>query len=211
MNLTDSLFRSPAKFIAGAATISRLPKILLPEVAFFGKSNVGKSTLINSLCNHKTLAKTSRTPGRTQQINFFSILDKIIIVDLPGYGFAKVPMSVKAQWHQLIDYYFANRSNLKLINLLIDARRMIQDHDHKMIALFIALNLKFQIIFTKTDKISHEAYLKLIENTERFFVQNNYKQCNIIATSAKNKHIGVKTLQRSIILELRAQNLESKL
>ena len=100
-----SSFRQEAKFIAGAARSSQLPKISLPQVAFVGKSNVGKSSLINAICRRKSLARVSHTPGRTQQINFFSIAEKLVLVDLPGYGFAKVPLREKENWERLILHY----------------------------------------------------------------------------------------------------------
>ena len=106
------IFRQEAKFIAGAAEIKQLPKISLPQVAFIGKSNVGKSSLINTICRRKNLAKVSHTPGRTQQINFFSIADKLVLVDLPGYGFAKVSAEAKERWENLILYYLRNSPDL---------------------------------------------------------------------------------------------------
>ena len=114
--LNIKIFKQEAKFIAGVARIDQFPKLFLPQVAFFGKSNVGKSSLINAICRRKALARVSHTPGRTQQINFFSIDNKLLITDLPGYGFAKAPKSERANWHKLISYYLENDTNLQLVN-----------------------------------------------------------------------------------------------
>jgi GTP-binding protein len=148
------IFRQEAKFIAGAARPGQLPKISLPQIAFVGKSNVGKSSLINTICRRKQLARVSHTPGRTQQINFFSIGDKISLVDLPGYGFAKVPLREKDNWEKLILYYLHNSPHLKLVNVLIDARRGIKENDLKIIGLLASCEKKIQIVFTKSDKVN---------------------------------------------------------
>ena len=190
----SKLFRSEIKFIAGAAKVSQLPKIFLPEIAFIGKSNVGKSSLINTICNHRGLAKVSHTPGRTQQINFFSVLDKFVIVDLPGYGFAKVPLSVKERWEQLIIYYLQNRSNLKLVNLLIDARRGIKDNDREIAQQLISCNINIQIIFTKVDKVKLRD--EIIIECEKFLASLGHS-CNVICTSSRSKE-GAKELQYSM-------------
>ena len=97
-NIGTKLFKQEVKFVAGVAKINQFPKLHLPEIAFIGKSNVGKSSLINSLCNKKSLARVSHTPGRTQQINYFSLADKILLCDLPGYGFAKVSQTQRNNW-----------------------------------------------------------------------------------------------------------------
>lgn len=188
------LFRSEVKFIAGAARISQLPKLYLPEVAFIGKSNVGKSSLINSICNRNNLSRVSHTPGRTQQINFFSLGEKLTIVDFPGYGFAKVPLSLRQSWHKLILYYFQTRENLKLTNVLIDARRGVKDHDKEIIELLISYNVNFQIVFTKVDKINTDSE---ITNEINIFLASLGHSCNVIYTSSRSK-LGAKELQYSL-------------
>src|SRR5690606_14140488 len=116
--LGAKIFRQEVRFIAGATKPNQLPKISLPQVAFVGKSNVGKSSLITTICQRKKLARVSHTPGRTRQINFFLIAEKLVIADLPGYGFAKVPAKEKQNWEKLILYYLQNSPNLKLVNML---------------------------------------------------------------------------------------------
>jgi GTP-binding protein len=189
------IFRQEAKFIAGAARPDQLPKIALPQVAFVGKSNVGKSSLINTICRRKNLARVSHTPGRTQQINFFSIAEKLVIVDLPGYGFAKVPLKEKQNWEKLILYYLQNTPNLKLVNLLIDARRGIKDNDLKVIELLHSCNKQIQLVFTKTDKITLKEDFKL--ETKNYLASLGYLLCNVILSSSKNG-LGAKELQLSL-------------
>ena len=194
-DLTTKIFRQEAKFIAGVANISQFPRLLLPQVAFFGKSNVGKSSLINSICKRNNLARVSHTPGRTQQINFFSIADKMLIADLPGYGFAKVPKSQKANWHNLIEHYLFNENNLKLINLLIDARRGIKDNDIEIIELLKSCNKNFQIILTKADKVNvNEKFLAELKDQ----LDALGCSCNVLSTSSKNGD-GAKELQIGMV------------
>lgn len=192
---STKLFNHGGKFIAGAKNISQIPQFFLPEIAFIGKSNVGKSSLINSICNNRSLARVSHTPGRTQQINFFSIAEKFILVDLPGYGFAKVPHSVKQEWERLIIYYLKYSSGLRLVNLLVDSRRGIKEHDIAVAKLLISYNRPFQIVFTKVDKVNSSADLLHI-NT--IFLESLGYSCNIINTSSKNRE-GAKELQLSFI------------
>jgi len=190
----NKLFRHQAKFVAGAMSINQLPNFALPQIAFVGKSNVGKSSLINTLCNNKNLAKVSNTPGRTRQINFFNLADKLIIVDLPGYGFADVPKQVREQWDKLINYYLHNGDNLKLVNLLIDSRRGIKENDVKAAELLLANKRDFQIIFTKSDKVTDRKNLN-IEATN-FLATLNYS-CNLIYVSSRSKE-GARELKTSL-------------
>ena len=188
------LFRQEAKFITGSAKIHQIPKTSAPEIAFIGKSNVGKSSLINTICNHVGLARVSHRPGRTQQINFFSLTEKLILVDLPGYGYAKVPTRIKQEWEILITHYLKNSDNLKLVNLLIDARRGIKDRDASIAKLLLSYNRDFQIIFTKTDKMNSEK--ELMNECENFLASLCYS-CNVIYTSSRSKR-GAKELQFSV-------------
>ena len=166
--LNIKIFKQEAKFIAGVARIDQFPKLFLPQVAFFGKSNVGKSSLINAICRRKALARVSHTPGRTQQINFFSIDNKLLITDLPGYGFAKAPKSERANWHKLISYYLENDTNLQLVNLLIDARRGIKENDIEIMQLLKSCDKNFQIILTKTDKVNiNDNFLSELKNEQK--------------------------------------------
>lgn len=126
----------------------------LPEIAFAGRSNVGKSSLINHLMNLKKLAKTSATPGKTRLLNFFSIDEKYLLVDLPGYGYAKAPKDEVEKWSMAIDAYINDRPTLKLILILVDSRRGIGEEDQKMIDWAEHKQIPFLIVFTKIDKLS---------------------------------------------------------
>ena len=190
----NKLFRHQAKFIAGAMDIKQLPNFALPQIAFVGKSNVGKSSLINTICNNKKLAKVSNTPGRTRQINFFNLVDKLIIVDLPGYGFAEVANQVKDQWEILINHYLRKSDNLKLVNLLIDSRRGIKENDKKVAELLLANKRDFQIIFTKSDKVTDRKNLNL--EAQNFLATLNYS-CNLIYVSSRSKE-GARELKTSL-------------
>lgn len=189
------IFRQEAKFIAGAGRIWQLPKLALPEVAFIGKSNVGKSSLINMICRRKSLAKVSNTPGRTRQINFFSIGDKLILVDLPGYGYANVEGKVKFSWEKLITFYLSGRENLRLVNLLIDARRGIKENDIIVMSMLNSWNRKFQIIFTKVDKIKFADQFS--KESQNYLSALGYS-CSVIYTSSKSGE-GAKELQLSLV------------
>ncbi|MDH3664885.1 MAG: ribosome biogenesis GTP-binding protein YihA/YsxC, partial [Alphaproteobacteria bacterium] len=123
------LFAQPCTFMLSVAQIKQLPATDLPEVAFVGRSNVGKSTLINALTNHKQLARTSNTPGRTQQINLFDLGGRLILADLPGYGYAKAPKPTVDSWHRLIQTYLKGRPTLRIVAVLIDARHGLKDVD----------------------------------------------------------------------------------
>ena len=143
-----------AEFIKSALKKSDCPKESLPEVAFAGRSNVGKSSLINIVLNRKNLARTSSSPGRTQMLNFFRINDRIYFVDLPGYGFAKVPVGVRAQWKPMVEDYLKNRKTLKLIILLLDIRRAPNSDDASFIRWLEKFSIPFLVVLTKSDKVS---------------------------------------------------------
>lgn len=194
--LAKQLLRLEAKFIAGAANVQRIPSYALPEIAFIGKSNVGKSSLINAVVNRRNLAIVSHTPGRTQQINFFSVSNKLILVDLPGYGFAKVPGYVKHKWEKLIIHYLKLRSNLRLVNVLIDARRGIKPHDIEVIKLLNSYDRTFQVVFTKADQVSR---IDDLVNSSQTLLCDLGHSCSIITTSSRNGH-GLVELRNSIVL-----------
>lgn len=185
------IFKQEAKFFAGASEIYQLPKQQLPEVAFIGKSNVGKSSLINAICKRKSLARISNTPGRTRQINFFSIADKLALVDLPGYGYAKVSKSEQVKWEKLIVHYLKNSPRLNLVNILIDGRRGLKDDDLYVINLMKEYDRDIQIIVTKMDK--REAMKDLPEQIAKE-IGDNYR---VILTSSKTSE-GIKQIKHSI-------------
>ena len=142
------------EFIKSAAKPAHYPEETLPEIAFAGRSNVGKSSLINVLVNRKNLVRTSNTPGRTQLINFFRINDAFTFVDLPGYGFAKVPLSVKREWGPMMETYLSRRENLRGTVLILDIRRIPSAEDLQMLQWLRASGIPPLLVVTKCDKLS---------------------------------------------------------
>jgi GTP-binding protein len=148
------LFARECRFVAGAAAAAALPAEALPEIAFLGRSNVGKSSLVNALTGRRMLARTSNTPGRTRQINFFALDGRLMLVDLPGYGYAAAAKSAVAAWTRLVQSYLRRRASLRRVCLLIDARHGIKEPDRPVMALCDAAGLSFQVVLTKIDEIS---------------------------------------------------------
>jgi GTP-binding protein len=148
------LFAQECKFVAGAATsMEQIPAgFSLPEIAFAGRSNVGKSSLINALTGRRTLVKVSQTPGRTQQLNFFNLADKLMLVDLPGYGYAKQSKAKVGAWNRLIRDYLRGRPNLRRVCLLIDSRHGLKPNDIEIMELLDESAVPYQIVYTKMDK-----------------------------------------------------------
>ncbi|GAM09641.1 putative GTP-binding protein EngB [Geobacter sp. OR-1] len=143
------------EFIKSAVKPDQYPPAELPEIAFVGRSNVGKSSLINLLVNRKNLVRTSNTPGRTQLINFFSVnSDSFMLVDLPGYGFAKVPLAIKKQWGPMMGAYLAKRETLRGVVLILDVRRVPSPEDIQMLDLLRAHSIPPVLVITKCDKVS---------------------------------------------------------
>jgi GTP-binding protein len=147
------LFAGACEFVAGAASFESLPAIALPEIAFAGRSNVGKSTLVNALTGRRTLARTSSSPGHTQQINFFDLAGRLFLVDLPGYGFARVSRSMKETWQDLASAYLRGRPTLKRVCLLIDSRHGVKDSDHETMKNLDKAAVSYQLVLTKTDRL----------------------------------------------------------
>jgi len=151
--------RAPAEtaFVAGAATLDRLPAPRLPEVAFAGRSNVGKSSLLNRLVRRRGLARVSKTPGRTQQINFFAVGERLLFVDLPGYGFARVPLAVKVAWRGLVEGYLTARRPLRGVFVLVDVRRGLEADDHQLLDFLATQGVAARVVATKLDKLTRGA------------------------------------------------------
>jgi GTP-binding protein len=142
------------EFIKSAVKPKDYPETILPEVAFVGRSNVGKSSLVNVLVNRKNLVRTSSTPGRTQLINFFDVNGRLVLVDLPGYGYAKAPPEVRKQWGPMIETYLAKRDNLRAVVLILDIRRIPSDGDLQMLGWLESYGIPPVIVLTKCDKLS---------------------------------------------------------
>lgn len=176
-----------AKFEKSSSKISECPKEDRPEFAFIGRSNVGKSSLINMITNHKGLAKTSGTPGKTQLINHFHINEKWYLVDLPGYGFAKTSKTNREVYKKMIANYFENRKNLMMSFILIDSRLPLQKVDLEMINWFGEKQIPFMLIFTKADKLSKNKLEKSIASFQKELMEY-WEECpDMIISSADDK------------------------
>ena len=183
----EAFFKQPCTFVLGVAKLEQLPLTEMPEVAFAGRSNVGKSSIINALTGQKGLAKTSNTPGRTQQLNYFNLGDKIHIVDLPGYGFAQAPESMVKQWQKLIFAYLQGRVNLKRVFVLIDSRHGIKKVDLEIMEMLDKAAVTYQIVLTKTDKISAKALEKVLSETQKIIKDHAAAYVTVLSTSSEKK------------------------
>ncbi len=190
-------FAVPATFVLGVADLSQLPPDNLPEIAFAGRSNVGKSSLINALTGTKGLAKTSNTPGRTQQLNYFNLSNKLLMVDMPGYGYAQAPEKLVKQWQKLIFTYLQGRVNLKRVFVLIDSRHGIKKLDEEIMDLLVKAAVTYQFVLTKTDKISAAELNKVIEQTQAVIKDHPAAYVELIATSSE-KGRGIDDLRAEI-------------
>lgn len=153
-----------ARFVAGAADPARFPKLHHPEIAFSGRSNVGKSSLLNRLVGQRGLARVSKTPGRTQQINFFLVDDRVTFVDLPGYGFARVPLAVKEQWKRLVETYLTARKNLRAAVVIIDLRRGMEADDTALVEYLHAHGVPVLLVATKADKFGYGERMRRVRD-----------------------------------------------
>ena len=181
------LFAKPCEFIAGAAKLDALPEMGLPEVAFAGRSNVGKSSLVNALTGRKTLARTSQTPGRTQQLNFFDLAGVLCLVDLPGYGYAKASKTAIAAWTDLVNTYLKGRANLIRVFILIDARHGTKEVDRNVMEMLDVAAVTYQAVLTKCDKVTAKELDKRLAEVEAEFRSHVAAHPRIIATSANSK------------------------
>jgi GTP-binding protein len=158
-------FAGSCDFFWGASSADNLPPITLPEIAFVGRSNVGKSSLINALTGREALARVSNTPGRTREINFFRLNDRLILADLPGYGYAKASKALAAEWQKLIFAYLRGRASLRRVALLIDARRGVGDVDREVMGLLDKAAVSYLLVLTKLDQLSAGEAAQVLETT----------------------------------------------
>ena len=191
------LFAQACDFVMGVRTEVDLPPVELPEVAFAGRSNVGKSSLLNALTNRRTLARTSNTPGRTREVNFFRLGGRLMLVDLPGYGYARAGKEEIARWNELIGDYLRGRGNLLRVYLLIDARRGIGAPDRKVMELLDKAAVVYQVVLTKIDKVKPGPLGKVQAATEAELKRHGAAYPEILATSSKNK-IGLELLRATV-------------
>lgn len=154
------------KFIKSASLVSQFPEDSGSEIAFVGRSNAGKSTALNAIFGRKNIAKTSKTPGRTQLINFFDVDDDCRVVDLPGYGFAAVSKEKRKQWDELISAYFRTRDALKGVFLIVDSRRMITELDRLFIDFYLPFDKSLHVILTKSDKLKKLGQIEALRSTQ---------------------------------------------
>ena len=193
-----ALFARPWVFVRGVPSLEFLPEADRPEVAFAGRSNVGKSSLINAVVGQRGLARTSSTPGRTQELNFFATADvPLYIVDLPGYGFAQAPKQKVKAWIELVRAYLSGRPTLKRVFLLIDSRHGIKPLDREIMQLLDGAAVSYQIVLTKADKPSRSQLDAVAAATRTVIASHAAAYPDIIVTSAA-KGIGIDVLRATI-------------
>lgn len=191
------LFAGPVTFVKGVVAMSGLPPADRLEVCFAGRSNVGKSSLINALTGRKTLARSSNTPGRTQEINYFALGDERYLVDLPGYGYAEAPVAIVAKWQALLKQYLAGRQTLRRAFVLIDTRHGVKAVDEEILTLLDRSAVTYQAVLTKADKVSRAERDEIIEQVKGALVKHPAAYPEIVVTSSE-KGDGIETL-RAII------------
>ena len=193
----QQFFRKPVEFVMGVVSLKTLPAADRTEIAFAGRSNVGKSSLLNALIGSRGLARTSNRPGRTQEINFFRRGPELYIVDMPGYGYARVSKSRVKAWTALIRDYLRGRSSLKRVFVLIDSRHGIKPNDIEIMKLMDTSAVSYQIVLTKADKIKAQELARVIEATGKVVSRHPAAYPYIIATSAR-KGLGLDDLRAEI-------------
>src|SRR5258707_11598058 len=191
------LFAKPCEFVLGAATADGIPAAELSEIAFAGRSNVGKSSLVNALTGRKTLARVSNTPGRTREINFFRLGGQLSLADLPGYGYARVSRTDSERWTELIFAYLRGRPNLRRAVLLIDSRRGLLPQDIEVMTLLDRSAVSYQLVLTKVDKLKAGELAQVEQQTLEQSRRQAAAHPELIATSAE-KGDGIAQLRAAL-------------
>ncbi len=194
------LFNAPTEFLKGVVAMNGLPPADRIEVCFAGRSNVGKSSLINALTGRKGLARTSNTPGRTQEINYFTLGEDNYIVDVPGYGFANAPVAIVEKWQKLLKNYLSGRQTLRRVFVLIDSRHGAKKVDEEIMTLLDKSAVTFQVIMTKTDKVRKTQLDESIETTRAVLARHPAAYPELLLTSSE-KGEGIAAL-RAIIANI---------
>ena len=197
---TTKIFSGPISFLKSAPKLEFLPEPTVPEIAFAGRSNVGKSSLINALVNRNNLARASNTPGRTQELNFFDVGDPAVfrIVDMPGYGYAKAPVKTVQQWRYLINDYLRGRVVLKRVFVLIDSRHGIKEVDHDIMSMLDKAAISYRIVLTKTDKIKASDLADVETDTTTKLRKHVAAYPDLSVTSAE-KRGGIEELRAAVL------------
>ena len=191
------LFAGPCDFVMGVAEAEQLPAPDLPEVAFAGRSNVGKSSLINALTGRNTLARTSNTPGRTREVNLSRLGDRLLLADLPGYGYAKAPKGEVDRWNRLIGDYLRGRPSLRRVCLLIDGRHGPKPSDDDAMAMLDRAAVSYQLVLTKTDKIRKAVLAEVVARTEAT-ARRHVAAHPVVAVTSAEKGDGIAELRAEI-------------